>query len=162
MRNLLLVAALAALGTTWTAIASTRAVAARDNTSINPGVNAGVRIYLLNDTKLADNNADLWDGTIQSPLHITESGLASARSSVWTGTESNGTPCTPCSNFGAFPTALGASNSGAFSNLGTNGVTHFGWINGYSLARQEYGFQLYAISGSLTYVPEPLRYWRWV
>ncbi len=67
------VAELAALGTTWTAIGSTVTVDARDNTGTNPS-SVGVPIYLLNDTKLADNNADLWDGTIDTPLIVEETG----------------------------------------------------------------------------------------
>lgn len=85
--------ALAALGTTWTAIASTASVDARDNTGTNPS-SAGVPIYLLDaaSTKIADNNADLWDGDIDAALNITESGVAISgrRALAWSGSTSAG------------------------------------------------------------------------
>ena len=62
--------ALSSLRTTWTAIGSTSTVDARDNTNTNPGTATGVPIYLLNDTRLAADNADLWNGTIQNPLNV--------------------------------------------------------------------------------------------
>jgi hypothetical protein len=46
------VPALTELGTTWTAIGSTAAVDARDNTNTNPGNAEGVPIYLLDGTLL--------------------------------------------------------------------------------------------------------------
>jgi hypothetical protein len=55
---------LAALGTTWSAIASTVSVSARDNTGTNFFITAGVPIYTLADTILATDYLDLWDGTI--------------------------------------------------------------------------------------------------
>ena len=65
---------LASLGTTWHAIGSTTAVDARDHTNTNPGVEVGVPIFLLNDTLLVTDNADLWDGTIDTSLQIDETG----------------------------------------------------------------------------------------
>ena len=53
----------AGLTTTWKAIGSTASVAARDNTGTNPS-STGVPIYLINGNKVANNNADLWDGSI--------------------------------------------------------------------------------------------------
>lgn len=44
---------------TWTAIASTAAVAAEDNTSTNPGVSTGVPIYNLGGDLVASSNAAL-------------------------------------------------------------------------------------------------------
>ncbi|MCZ6699364.1 MAG: hypothetical protein O7D94_10580 [Planctomycetota bacterium] len=71
---------LLALGTTWTAIGSTSAVDARDNTSTNPITSdPSVPIYLLNDTLLATGNADLWGGSIANPLKINEQGVAAPR-----------------------------------------------------------------------------------
>jgi hypothetical protein len=53
----------------------------------------GVPIFLLNDTKIADNNNDLWDGSIDAFLNINENGdsLRTGDIRVWTGTHSNGT-----------------------------------------------------------------------
>ena len=78
--------ALVDLATTWTAIASTDAVDALDNTGTNPSVTAGVPIYLLDGVSLvANDNADLWDAAIVTPIMITEAGAAIS-TLVWTGT----------------------------------------------------------------------------
>ena len=82
---------LLALGTTWTAIGSTPTVDARDNTNTNPFVAVGFAIYLLNDTLLANDNADLWDLSIANPLEIDEGGNTTPNLSAWTGTFLDGT-----------------------------------------------------------------------
>ena len=80
---------LAALDTIWTAIASTATVFARDNTGTNPSDDDGVPIYLLNDTRLASENADLWDGSLAVNLDVDES-ADQVVSLVWTGTNGDG------------------------------------------------------------------------
>ena len=80
---------LAALGTTWTAIASTPTVAARDNTGTNPSNAVGVPIYRLDDTLIATNNSDLWDLGILNPISIDETG-SSRLTWVYTGTTALG------------------------------------------------------------------------
>ena len=68
---------LAALGTTWTAIASTQTVNARDNTSTDPTTDGtGHSIFLLDGDKLADDYVDLWDGSIDTSLTVDQFGLA--------------------------------------------------------------------------------------
>jgi hypothetical protein len=52
---------LAALGTTWSAVVSTAAVDARDNTSTNKSIEVGGPIYGLDGLRLANDNADLRD-----------------------------------------------------------------------------------------------------
>ncbi|MEC9279693.1 MAG: PEP-CTERM sorting domain-containing protein [Chloroflexota bacterium] len=75
----------------WRAIGSTSSVAARDNTGTNPLVDGvGVPIYLLNDTLLANDNADLWAGPIINPLGFTNDGVLSPGTKVWTGTRFDG------------------------------------------------------------------------
>ena len=59
---------LAALGTTWKMIGSTSSIDARDNTDSNPGVSVGVPLFNLADELLADDNADLWDGTLTAAV----------------------------------------------------------------------------------------------
>ncbi|MDP6568009.1 MAG: PEP-CTERM sorting domain-containing protein [Alphaproteobacteria bacterium] len=78
-------AELAALGATWTAIASTATVDARDNVA-EPDL---VRIYLLNDTKLANDDEDLFTGAIHEAPNITEAGSV-FNTNVWTGTDASG------------------------------------------------------------------------
>ena len=72
----------------WRAIGSTATVDARDNTGTNP-IDVGVPIFMLNDVLLANDNADLWDGSILSPLNYMEDGTASTRL-VFTGTHPTG------------------------------------------------------------------------
>ena len=55
------------LGTTWTAIASTAMVAARDNTNTNP-VSVGLPIYNLAGQLVANSNPDLWDGHLSASI----------------------------------------------------------------------------------------------
>jgi hypothetical protein len=89
---------LAALGAAWTAIASTAAIDARDNTGTNPNDGVGVPIFLLDGlTQVASDNADLWDGTIGGPLNVDENGNApgAAPPEVWTGSLATGIALAP-------------------------------------------------------------------
>jgi hypothetical protein len=83
---------LAALNTSWFAVASTSTIDARDNTGTNPGLSAGVPIFLLNDTKLVDSNTDLWDGTIDTKFNRTAADTESTVPFhiVWTGSLQSG------------------------------------------------------------------------
>jgi hypothetical protein len=80
------VPALAALPTTWTAIAATSAVDVRANTATDPVANAGtsVPIYQLGGLRVADGYTDLWDDSIANAISITETGT-SVNVKVWTG-----------------------------------------------------------------------------
>ena len=142
------VSQLSALGATWTAIGSTNAVAARDNTSTNPGVDGtGVPIFLLDDTLLATGNADLWDGSITNPLRIDQTGTlvvgGGSASFVWTGSNVSGTQA-------GFNLNLG--NGTPFHGNITS--TSSGWIAANNLSSLN-SFHLYAISSTLTVIPEP-------
>ncbi len=137
---------LLALGTTWKAIGSTETVDARDNTGTNPGVATGVPIYTLADTRIANDNADLWDGIINVPLNRTELETVVVVPAVWTGSLSDGTA-------DAFNDLwLG----GPFAQTGdmNNNVDFGGWIRnqGNSTFNEQ---RFYGLSGELTVVPEP-------
>ena len=84
-------------GTDWRVIGSTAQVDARDNTGTNPNVDGvGVPIYLVDGiTKVADDNADLWDGTIDHIIDQDENGGADYPH-LWcfTGTKTDGTAVT--------------------------------------------------------------------
>ena len=81
-------------GVTWKVIGSTDTVDARDNTSTNPTVESGHAIFLLDgSTVVANDYADLWDGSIQNPIGITELGTAWTYW-PWTGTGTDGTAAT--------------------------------------------------------------------
>jgi hypothetical protein len=133
------------LGTvTWKAIASTSSVAARDNTGTNPS-STGVPIYLIDGNKVANNNGDLWDGTLTA-INRTQNDSPNIVSSVWTGTNNGGTAVF---SLGGFPVFVGSSSA-------VNGT----WIaNGGEYPSTS--LPLYAMSSVLTVttpavtVPEP-------
>lgn len=102
--------ALSSLGTTWTAIASTAMVAARDNTNTNP-TSVDVPIYNLAGQLIATSNADLWGGNLSASISYDEHGAPPlpGYTQVWTGTGSTGIPDDPTDplgthrQFGAIP-----------------------------------------------------------
>ena len=135
---------LAALGTTWTAIASTATVDARDNTNTNPTLEVGVPIYNLGDARIASTNADLWDASIDTPIQFDETGTAHTLI-AWTGAAVDGTIAYP----------LGASVLGGSTPVfGLGYFADHEWVF-WSTASSSTAYSLYAISGMLTVVPEP-------
>ena len=79
-------------GNDWRVIGSTDDVDARDNTGTNPTVETGVPIYLVDGiTKVADDNADLWDGDVDHVIDMTETGGDPAHLWCFTGTLLDGT-----------------------------------------------------------------------
>ena len=136
---------LAALGTTWTAIGSTSSIDARDNTLTNPNVSVGDPIYRLDNTRIANDNADLWDGIIIVPLLIGEQGLPVSHptDAVWTGTEITGI-------------AQGLSEFGAASGVTNGFYPKEGpfWMEA-DIELFDTPLPLYAMSGPLTVILEP-------
>lgn len=137
-------------GITWQVIGSTASVSARDHTGT--GSSTGVPIYLLNDTLLAENYADLWDGSIQTSLGVRQDGTIFAcggpceipisATYVPTGSDSAG-------EIDANP--LGAGNVRVGIRIGTGSD----WIS-FALEDSSNSHQFYAISELLTVpVPEP-------
>lgn len=144
-------AALAALGTTWTAIASTATVNARDNTSTVPsgaGGSLGVPIYRLNGDLVVSSYDDLWDGTIDVPIAFDEAGKLAVDEflmegvNVWTGSALDGTT-DPIGALGTLFPRYGVTD---FPTSGT-------WITA-GTQTQLFDPRLYAISGVLT-IAEP-------
>lgn len=135
------------LSTTWTAIASTATVDARDNSSTNPGSTTyatNIPIYLVDgSTIIANNYADLWDGSLDAPLNLTQYG-GDRNSQVWTG-----------STFGGQVLPTHALGDGA-SNRGVSNVAHVWWSQ-FEWTSNTTQLPLYGISGVLTAVavPEP-------
>ena len=151
------------LGTTWTAIVSTRdegtnaTVDARDNTNTNPTVETGVPIYNLAGLLVANNNAHLWDTDVTplaNPINVTELGTGPTlqhndKYRVWTGTNVNGT------NAGGqrliWQDGGWISNGLADATGGTDG-----WIRGnFTNDIHTHDQPIYVMSGVLTAVPEP-------
>ena len=84
----------ASLGLDWFVIGSTADVDARDNTNTNPtlpndaaGNGVGVPIYLVDGvTKIADDNADLWDGDIDHIIdQVATGGATPGHLWAWSG-----------------------------------------------------------------------------
>jgi len=126
---------LSALGTSWTAIASTATVDALDNTGTGAG--GGVPIYSTGGALLFVDHTDLWDGGGPlSSLTAASGKLVATKSGTWTGTASDGTAAS------GLGTATPTFGTGAtFFDAGTASQTNLK--------------PLYAISGVLTIVPEP-------
>jgi hypothetical protein len=118
---------LAALGTTWSAIASTASVDARDNTSTSPLIDyVGAPIYTLANTLIAPFNAALWFNDILVPLNITEAGTPRPGAiQVWTGSLPGGIgyPGYPLGN----STPLNGAPTGSDNNTYGPGI---GWVYG--------------------------------
>lgn len=142
------VPSLAALGTTWRAIGSTTLIDARDNTATNPALATGVPIFNLGGQKVADNNADLWDGALHTgtSFHFDELGIV-RDVIVWTGTTKTGV------HRQYF--ALGETTFAVVG--GQSWRTNADWMvqNGPPAASLH---SVYAISDILTFVPEPSSY----
>jgi len=143
---------LLALGTTWNAIGSTIDIDARDNTGTNPLLSVGVPIYRLDGVEVAENNADLWDGSPAAPISTTEFGTNFTSAMVWTGTATDGTALP------AYTNQLGSGNALNGYPMVHPPVTAYQWTMYYSpIGSTEQG-AIYAISGVLTVVPEPSTY----
>ncbi len=138
---------LAALGTTWKAIGSTLTVDARDNTATVPNVSPDYPIYRLDNTRIADDNANLWGADILAPIATVETGLLNTFDvtiiEVWTGTRWDGM---------AAPEPLGdpfVTRIGLQFFIGTD------WIFSHDVDLSDSLKQMYALSGELTVIPEP-------
>ncbi|CAO5033310.1 PEP-CTERM protein-sorting domain-containing protein [Microcystis aeruginosa] len=137
----------AGLTTTWKAIGSTSATSAKVNTGTD-GTQPDVPIYLINGNRVANNNADLWDGSIQTAISVTQNDSASSHVKIYTGTEIDGN--------GYMGEELGAGNITAIGDVLATGVY---WVFVEGLSNDNY-FGFYGMSGVLTVpaavtVPEP-------
>ncbi len=141
------VAALAALGTTWTIIGSTPTV----NAITNIGQDAGIPIYNLDGLEVADDattsSGGLFSGSLINSINFDENGSI-LNTIVWTGTGSSGV-------------ANGFSLGGAFPTYGASAPPYASspdWIQ-FSQNVNATDYSLYAISGELTVpssgTPEP-------
>ncbi|NCR77087.1 MAG: PEP-CTERM sorting domain-containing protein [Microcystis aeruginosa K13-06] len=124
---------------TWKAIGSTDSVAARDNTGTNPS-STGVPIYLIDGNRVANNNADLWDGSILTGIDRTPQESVGFFF-VWSGTSDDGT----------VGGALGSNV--ATVGVAIAGVLGSGWISESGKSGSE-EYRFYGISTVLT-VPTP-------
>lgn len=136
-------AQLAALDTGWRVIGSTASADAIDHTNTNPSLDGtGVPIYLLSDTRIADDYADLWDGAIAALLDIDQFGDTRAAAAIYSGTNPNG--------FGDTTRPLGATQTILGESFQTGPQWIAAGVNTNNLASRPF----YAISDVLL-VPEP-------
>lgn len=125
-------------GVSWYAIGSTSSVDARDHAVVSAPV------YRLDGVRIAAGYDDLWDGTIDASLSITESGDLK-ESTVWTGTVSLGIAQNP----------LGAPVYD-WVDWGRCLVSDTNWRWMYSGIKRPYELlPLYALSEQLTVASEP-------
>ncbi len=124
----------------WFAIASTATVDARDNIG-----DPTSPIYRFDDALVADNEADLWDNSIDNAINTTEmmTTVVERSEHVWTGTHYNGERDSS-RPLGGNPTWVRHGRI----------VAHSGWVK-YGSVHPKYGGRLYAISEELTVVPVP-------
>ena len=111
----------AGLTGTWKAVMSDSSTSA---TSRLPNI----PYYNMNGLLVANNKADLFDGTIANFVNIDENGNVIASGHVWTGSKSDGTPVNPgdlntvCHNWGW----VSDGYFGGIGELGSNGVA---WLS---------------------------------
>ena len=120
---------------TWRVIGSTATVDARDNIG-----DPTSPVFNTNGDLVADNESDLWDGTLDSPIAYTQFGdplLVFTAS----GTTTAGTADFPI-------------GSPIFFTVGFAGDTGPDWID-TTEDRTQAPYSFYAISSAITYVPEP-------
>jgi hypothetical protein len=144
----------------WSAIASTDAIDAINNARTYPDI----PIYDTQGHRIADNGADLWDGTLATPIYYDQSGnLLDAL--AWTGTNRNGLRANLNSGW-PFSLTLGSYPYDASTGYWWTPVEGFarytdanwvqgGYEGGTQLAAQGTRRRLYAISNPLTAAPEP-------
>ena len=121
-------------------IGSTATVDASANAVVGSGGNFK-GVYKLNQEKIADDYADMWDGSIDSSFNINENGNFSS-SSVWTGTEDDG-------RGGGIGLALGGSFGGAW--VGDTRFVDDRWVKA-STPSTLLLYPFYALSEILTWV----------
>ena len=128
----------------WMAIGSTFDVSARDHIGTFPST----PVFRLDGLRIADNDGDLWDESIQNPIGLDEHGNAAPPfQHVLTGTRSDGTSS-------EFPLGGGAKH---LVLTGGSDYTDYRWIAGFGGSRTDV-LPLYAISEELIVpnsVPEP-------
>lgn len=106
-------------------------------------------LYRLDGVKVADSTADLWDGSLDAPINVTELGGTAATPLVWTGTLSNGAR--------AAGLALGDSSGDALT--GRKEGADFTWtdavVSDLRIELRLYGYsEVLTVPGTAA-VPEP-------
>lgn len=122
---------------TWKAIASDSSVDARDRIP-------DTTYYLLNGNVVANNKADLFDGSIQTAINVNEMGVKESDSPVWTGSDLAG------NSYGSGDLTLNCHNwgwvsDGYFGIVGSTGTNGIGWIENTVLQECKYSARIYCL-----------------
>ena len=135
-------------GVQWFVIGSTHSDDARDNAVVSAPV------YLLDGiTKVADGFADIWDGTIDNPIHIDQYGTSvSNPDPVFAGSQADGTEYFPVVGTSNVQRFLGSTSN---VQLGDPAATNSDWIFDPGISSNGDLRSFYALSELLTVVPEP-------
>ncbi|MHB0960151.1 MAG: PEP-CTERM sorting domain-containing protein [Pirellulaceae bacterium] len=150
----------------WQAVLSTAGGGRVAKNIINDpaGVNNFVGIYNSVGLKVADNGADMLDGTLDSAVQYDQHGTSVATGYVWTGSLSNGEAA---NNY-----EVGSAQyvgAPAATIIGAAAATDTSWIQVGALQRNvtyfspnlELPFRVYGMSDVLTVVPEPATFVMW-
>ena len=130
------------MGVTYSAIVSTPTVDARDNALIEAPV------YLVNGTMIATGFADMWDGSLNSPINYDQH-MELRSDFAWTGSTSIGI------GFDSFE--VGSPSDLQMALIGTSTTQGSSWIEFTQLGQANHSL-IYALSSKLTVptvVPEP-------
>ncbi|HEX5790845.1 MAG TPA: hypothetical protein VFY13_06805, partial [Luteolibacter sp.] len=144
----------------WKMIGSTSTVDARDHTATNPSTNGSAEAVILIDgsTVIANNYADLWDGSIDAAINRTEQGVGGVSTEVFTGTYNNGTKEGDGRYLG------GSSESPPKVTTGHSNKISTWWVRDYNFPATN-SKRVYAISKVLrvavTFPPLPAAYELW-
>jgi len=150
-------------GLTWKVIGSVNAV-----TAGNYGLSADVAqedardhalvsgaVYLLNGTKIADDNADMWDGSLDANPNIDETGATPGNTNVFTGTQANGTVSAGAVTWGPGE-GLGPQDDRV--RVGVFDQSNYLWLD-YNSVNGDNAYHFYALSEKITVgvdpIPEP-------
>jgi hypothetical protein len=141
------------VGVTWKALGSTASVSALTNLGLGE-----FPIYLLDGTtKIADGATDLWDGSLDNALDLTQF-LVSPFASVFTGTNANGTAAGTGGSWALGTTTVTNvfGDNDLWVSVGLSFQTNSNWLNSSGISQPNGNRPFYAFSQQLTApVPEP-------
>ena len=136
------------LALSWQAIASTPVFAARDHLGASPSPDP-VSIFRTDGALVASSYADLWDGSINTAINLSES-AGFVGSFVWTGTNLDGT------------TAAGGALGEPNVMTGNTESSSFAWVamfttaNSFGASRPLYAMSQLVTIPAVGAAPEPL------
>ena len=153
---------LSGLNLEWRVIGTTYQINAKDNTGTNPVDNgAGVPIYLVDgSTRVADGNADMWDGALQAGINLTQQGRLPPgfQGSQWVSLGDEGEPLvwTGTNPGGENDLRLGIEPEPFFAvTYGSGEYADSRWIERHGTPAAELELPIYSLSSEMVAVPEP-------